>query len=284
MARTENGNLPGRVEAQVKKASSLASHGDTQEALEILDEVLRAFPEHCPGLRLRAILWVRMAKYDEAIHDFDRLLDIEPDQAGNHYERAMANLFANRVRRALADLTRCLVLDPDFAPAYSARAGIYVRAGRYQTALADINKALRIRPDYLGDLHNRAVVLTALEQYGAAIRDYQAVIARDPHSAGSYNNLAWLLVTAKDPAVRDGEKALTYAKEALKSGDNPAWLGTLAAAFAECGDFPRAVAVAKEAYRQSNPPNERFRKRIEIYRRNQTLAAWREKRQEESGA
>ena len=211
-------------------------------------------------------------------------MDIEPDRADNHFKRAMANLFANHERRALADLARCLVLDPDFAPAYSARAGIHVRAGRYQAALADINEALRIRPDNLGDLHNRAVVMTALEQYREAIRDYQTVIAGDPDSAGSYNNLAWLLVTAKDPEVRDGEKALSYAKEAVKRCDSPAWLDTLAAAFAECGNFPLAVVVAEEAYFKSSPPNERFRRRIEIYRRHQSLADWREKRQEESKA
>ena len=205
----------------------------------------------------------------------------DEDRAENHYERAMAYLFNGHVRRAVADLTRCLALDPEFAPAYSARAGIHVRAGRYQAALADIDEALRLRPDDLGDLHNRAVVMTALEQYGPAVRAYQVVLARDPSSAGSYNNLAWLLVTAKDPAVRDGVQALAYAKEAVERGDSPAWLDTLAAAFAECGDFSRAVAVAEEAYRRSDPPVERFRRRIEIYRGHQTLAAWRAARREE---
>ena len=278
MDHTESEILTRGADEQVKKAGQLATRGETAAALETLGAVLRNFPDHIAGLRLRAALRVRMATYDEAISDFDRLVDVEADQAGNHHERAMAHLLAGHLCRAVADLDRCLVLDPTFAPAYSIRAGIHVRSGRYEAALVDIDKALQIRPDDPGDLHNRAVVLTALERYEEAIREYRRVIDRDPHSAGSCNNLAWLLVTAKDPAVRDGRRALAYAKEAVKRADSPAWLDTLAAAYAECGHFPRAAATAAEAYQRSDPPNERFRRRIEIYRKYQTLAAWREKR------
>jgi Flp pilus assembly protein TadD len=246
--------------------------------LDILDDVLLNDPVSIRGLRLRVALLVRMGRYHDAIGDLDRLLDIEPDRAEFHYERAVANLYMNHERRAMEGFTRCLALDPAFASAYAARAGIHVRSGNHQAALVDINQALQIRPGDLSDLHNRAVVFTALEQYDSAIRDYREVIAADPHNAGSYNNLAWLLATADDPAVRDGEKALAYAKEAVKRGDSPAWLDTLATAYAECGDFPRAVATAEEAYRKSSPPVERFHQRIEIYRRSQTLAAWREER------
>ena len=278
MDHTESEILTRGADEQIKKAGQLATRGETAAALEILGAVLRNFPDQFAGLRLRAALRVRMASYDEAIGDFDRLMKIEADHAGYHHERAMAHLLAGHLGRAVADLDRCLVLDASFAPAYSLRAGIHVRSGRYQAALVDIDKALQIRPEDPVDLHNRAVVLTALERYEEAIGEYRLVIDRDPQSAGSYNNLAWLLVTAKDPTVRDGQSALTYAKEAVKRGDNPAWLDTLAAAYAECGHFPRAAATAAEANQRSDPPNERFRRRIEIYRRYQTLAVWREER------
>jgi tetratricopeptide (TPR) repeat protein len=198
--------------------------------------------------------------------------------ADAHYERAMASLLAGHAQEALADLDRCLTLAPDHAPAYSARAGIHLRAGRHEAALSDIEEALRIRPDHLGDLHNRAVVLAAMGRPRPAIRDYEAVIAGDPDSAGSYNNLAWILATAEDPALRDGKKAVAYARKAVEKGDNPVWLDTLAAAHAECGDFASAVAAAREAYRLSDPPSESILRRMEIYEGGQSLAEWREAR------
>jgi hypothetical protein len=63
-----------------------------------------------------------------------------------------------------------------------------------------------------------------------------------------------------------GPRALTYAREALASRRQPAWLDTLAAAHAECGDFGRAIAAEEEALRLSDPPNERFRRRLGGYR------------------
>jgi tetratricopeptide (TPR) repeat protein len=61
-------------------------------------------------------------------------------------------------------------------------------------------------------------------------------------------------------------KAISYPRKALKIGKNDSWLDTLAAAYAECGDFEKAVEVETQAHKLSEPPNESFRQRIEIYR------------------
>ncbi len=277
-AHSAAGDLPAAFAARIEKARGLIAHGEVSAALEILDTVLRSFPDTVQGLRLRAGLLTGRGETDAALRDHDRLVDLAPNQADIHYDRALTHLFANHPHRSLADLDRCLILDPEFAPAHATRAGIHVRTGNYLAALSAVNEALRIRPGNLGDLHNRAVVETALGRYETAVADYRTVIAADPHSAGSCNNLAWVLATAKDPAVRDGEQAVRYAREAVKMGDNAPWLDTLAAAYAECGDYPRAVATAEEAYRRSQPPNENFRARAGIYRSGRTLAQWREKK------
>jgi len=192
------------------------------------------------------------------------------EAAERAFRRATAELLDGRLVDALASLDRSLSFDGDYAPAWSIRAAIQVREGRYEQASHDIDRALTLRPDHLGDLHNRAVVRTALEMYDLAIEDYETVLAADPNSAGTWNNLAWLLATAKDPRVRDGPRAVTCAEAALRSGRQPAWLDTLAAARAECGDFERAIAAEEEALRGTDPPNERFRRRLGRYRRRLT--------------
>jgi tetratricopeptide (TPR) repeat protein len=192
------------------------------------------------------------------------------------FRQAVDDLLAGNLAASNQRLKTCIALDPDFAPAWSMRAGIRVRAGRYEEAMHDINRALALRPGHVGDLHNRAVVWTALEKYGQAIADYEAVLLRQPGSAGTLSNLAWVLATARDPEVRDGPRALKYAQEAVRGNDVPAWLDTLAAAHAECGDFDSAVAVAEDAYHRSNPPNMRFKRRLELYRCGRTFVEARE--------
>jgi Tfp pilus assembly protein PilF len=192
------------------------------------------------------------------------------------FRSAVADLIAGRLSSALENLERCLACDPDFAPAHSIRAAVHLRQGLLEEALQDINRALELRPEETGDLHNRAVIWTALERYEHAIEDYEAVLRIDPGSAGTLNNLAWVLVTAKNPRVRDGPRALAYALEAVRRGDTPAWLDTLAAAYAECRDFASAVSCEEEAYRRSRPPNEVFRSRLSAYRKGRTFTEWRE--------
>lgn len=51
-------------------------------------------------------------------------------------------------------------------------------------------------------------------------------------------------------------------------------MDTLASAYAECGDFKKAVSIETEAYKLSVPPNENFFKRIEIYKSSKTYSDW----------
>jgi hypothetical protein len=64
------------------------------------------------------------------------------------------------------------------------------------------------------------------------------------------DELAWLLATYPDSQTRDGTEAVRLADRACALTERriPALLDTLAAAYAEAGDFPRAISVADEAF------------------------------------
>ncbi len=63
------------------------------------------------------------------------------------------------------------------------------------------------------------------------------------------NNLAWLLATVANSQLRNGGEALKLARRAnqLSGSSNPLILRTLAAAYAETGDFKRAISAAHAA-------------------------------------
>ncbi|NOX53351.1 MAG: hypothetical protein GXP27_02710, partial [Planctomycetes bacterium] len=81
-----------------------------------------------------------------------------------------------------------------------------------------------------------------------------------PFRALAYSRLAWILATCHNDAVRDGQKAVEYAREACqllqplfdaRPDDETAFTNyvnaqkALAAAYAESGDFDRAVKVTR---------------------------------------
>ena len=86
-------------------------------------------------------------------------------------------------------------------------------------------------------------------EYAEAIRFYKAALEAQPDQEGVLNNLAWLLATCPDAAFRNGPEAVHLATRAceLTKYAQPLLIGTLAAALAEAGDFPAAIATADRA-------------------------------------
>ena len=263
------------AKTQTEAGLKFAGKGRIEEAVAAFTQAIELDSSRWETYRLRGIAYARLAQHPSAIRDFNVALLHNPECAGCLYERGTVKMLSGEMAEALNDFSKCVELDPEHAAAYSSRAGIRIRKGHYREALADIGSALLLTPQNPDYLHNRAVILTALGRYGEAIRDYERVIEINPRSAGSYNNLAWLLTMAEDPAYRDCAKAIIYAGKALEMGKNGAWMDTLAAAYAECGEFEKAVSIETEAYTLSKPPNENFNKRIEIYKTGKTYAQWR---------
>jgi tetratricopeptide (TPR) repeat protein len=71
----------------------------------------------------------------------------------------------------------------------------------------------------------------------------------EAHNVQALNALAWLLATCIVSELRDGPSAVAYAQEAVAATNrkDAGILDTLAAAYAEAGDFTNAVAAQKEA-------------------------------------
>ncbi len=64
--------------------------------------------------------------------------------------------------------------------------------------------------------------------------------------AYAYNNLAWIMATCQDKKYRNGAKAVELAKKAISLSNNIDFLDTLAAAYAEAGNFEKATTIQEE--------------------------------------
>jgi serine/threonine-protein kinase len=79
--------------------------------------------------------------------------------------------------------------------------------------------------------------------------NYAKLLLPEPSHAAAFNSLAWIWATCPDESRRDGKKAIEYATKAceLTGWKDADFLSTLAAAYAECGQFKEAVAWQNKA-------------------------------------
>jgi formylglycine-generating enzyme required for sulfatase activity len=156
----------------------------------------------------------------------------------------------------------------DEAVWYNTRAHVWLARKEYAKALADYDRTLRLNPGYARAYYNRALVRRLKKEYVGALSDYGEALRLNPKDVNAYNMQAWLLATCPDPSLRDGKRAVESAKRACElSGWKYAHcLDTLAAAFAELGDFAQAVQFQRQALEVGGPNlDQGYRRRLELY-------------------
>jgi tetratricopeptide (TPR) repeat protein len=102
-----------------------------------------------------------------------------------------------------------------------------------------------------------------------AIADFDEAIRLDPKDASAYNGRAWLEATCPEARFRNGKMAVDDASTCceLDGWTEPDYLDTLAAAYAEAGDFDTAVRWAEQALDTvSNDKKREFQSRLELYK------------------
>lgn len=139
---------------------------------------------------------------------------------------------------------------------------------KYKECIVELDRLLQIDATNAWGFRVRARAYENLGQYRTAVTDYEKSLSIKPDDDSANNSLAWLLATSTDSRVRDGKKAIQYATRACQLSEykDGIILDTLAAAYAESGDFKKAVlwqTAAVEAISQDQ--KEDYSSRLRLY-------------------
>ncbi len=247
--------------------------GRFAEAESAAREAVRLWPTHLGGHYILASALHNQGRWTEAIAAYRRLQELKPDFFSAHRNLGNALVAQGDLPAAAHEFRRALEIQPHNPDVHNALALILLSQKNSVEASNHFARALSAQPTNGIANYQIALLLDGAGRRAQAIPHYRAALAANPDLPDVLNNLAWLLATSADTGLRNGSEAVYLAQRActLTDSNEPQLLGTLAAAYAEAGQFPEAVSTAEKARDQArkmgNPEvAERNGQLLDLYR------------------
>ncbi|HKP05154.1 MAG TPA: tetratricopeptide repeat protein [Chthoniobacterales bacterium] len=257
------------------RGSSYAGKGDWDRALRDYEEAVRLEPTNADALTNRGNAYAHKNELAKSTSDYNEAIRLNPKLFQAFVNRALNYLAANDLERALADLNEAIRLNPKFAPAYTRRVRVLLRLKRSDEALKDADTAVSLSPETAEPYYSRARLRADRREYLQARDDYQHALEHFGNGESTLlNAAAWFFATCPDKACRDGKRAVDLATKAceMREWKDPEILDTLAAAFAEVGDFDQAIKRQSEAlklHEKSDDIGAGMQKRMALFEKHQ---------------
>jgi Flp pilus assembly protein TadD len=188
-------------------------------------------------------------RWNEALSHVEEALRHKPDSAETHALAGMVFEAQNKPAAAYPHYETAARLKSDWELPRLGMAHILSRAGQIPQAIEQYMAAVELAPGDADAHIELAVLLASQQRVAEAIQHYRAALTTWPDSPLALNNLAWLLATHPRDEVRNGPEAVRLAERAcaVTQRQQAFLIGTLAAAYAEAGQFADAVKAAQEA-------------------------------------
>ncbi len=239
---------PSNATARGFHALSLSELGKDEEAIKEAERAIELNPTSSVA-HLDLAFSLKRSDIDRAIAEVRRAIELGPENS-SAYQFLMNCLFESHRYNEAADPGReWLATSPYDATAHSALGSALAESGDLVSAAQHLGYVMMLRPE-LEQVHAQLrQILLSLAKQPDGLQRLRVIATNAPDSPRMLDELAWLLATYPDSKARDGTEAVRLAEHAcdLTERKIPALLDTLAAAYAETGDFPRAISTAEEA-------------------------------------
>jgi tetratricopeptide (TPR) repeat protein len=119
-------------------------------------------------------------------------------------------------------------------------------------AIYHLTQAIELQPDEPKYYRERAKIFRTQRKYQPVADDIEQLVRLKAVTAEELNEIAWRYSTHPDATLRNGKKAVQLATQACEMTDFEDYriVDTLAAAYAESGDFASAESYQQQAIDQ----------------------------------
>lgn len=190
---------------------ALRERQQPERALTDFNRALQLQPDNAATHSQRALTYVRMRDFDRALADYNRAIELSPQSAGFYNDRGVAYMDLKDFARAVADFDRAIEINPRYPLSYNNRArSVVLGQGDHARAIADLDRAIELNPKYALAFENRGLSHLELKDLAKALTDFNTAVELNPRSARALNarGVAYERQGNRDQAVADYRRAL----------------------------------------------------------------------------
>jgi tetratricopeptide (TPR) repeat protein len=194
----------------------------------------------------------------------------EPARFQHYLNEAHSWEVEGNLDQAIAAYGEAIRLRPSDPRTYMYRGNAYRQQAEFDRAIADYSAAIRLESEYADAYVNRGKAWQVKGEYDRATGDFSQALRLDPDDAEAHRSFAEFLATCSDAGLRDGPKAVEFARRAceLTGWEDARCLSTLAVAYAEAKDFAEAIKWQTKTVELATDEVEKQqgRVRLELYK------------------
>ncbi len=269
---------------------------DIDKALEDVNKAIELEPKDAEAMLLRSRIYFIKGEVEKASRDVSDALAIAPDAVDGVDMRSRVASQEGRFADAITDLEMLVRFDSSNVDWIIRLGSLYQADKRPRLAIKLFDELLKQKPKEWRAQRVRGDAKLSINDHAGAIADYEAALKiieamdskkieeEDIDFSGLLNNLAWVLSTSPQDSVRDGKRSLELGLKACEATEykQAHILSTLAACYAETGDFENARKWSEKAVElgaeEDNEQLEQLKRELEGYKENKP---WREEQKTE---
>jgi tetratricopeptide (TPR) repeat protein len=176
------------VFAYANRGDAYKAQGKYDRAISDYDKAIELDKNNAIAYNGRGNAYKAQGKHDRAISDYDKAIELDKNNAIAYNNRGNAYSDKGEYDSAIADYNKVIELDKNSAFAYNNRGAAYGLKGAYDSAISDYDKAVELDKDYVDAYVGRATAYRAKGQYDRAIADYDKAIDLDKFKVIAYTN------------------------------------------------------------------------------------------------
>lgn len=134
-------------EAHYQLANALAVSGKSNQAIIVLNHVLKLDPAHSSAIYKKCKLHLKRKEYELAISGLEKLLTENADNADLFYLLSVAYSRTDQIDNAIDSLQQAIELDPEESKYYQHLGFLYERTGNHQEAATCFSRVMELEEE-----------------------------------------------------------------------------------------------------------------------------------------